>query len=194
MSQQTNTNGQQKVIQVDPNNIEKLKKAFAGNEELLIAMRSLWLGFKVSSDMKKLIAATFSDSNLLEIVRSKFFPKIGAEDKIGMAADFWFGTEVQIVDKDPQTVKQIVMYKKRATELYEYAFELLVDPTQKREDLTFYDPTDTFEKDPMQVELLARNQFIKGIEVGLTYLKTIAGEKAESVVEAKKRLGVNSSE
>lgn len=170
--------------------IQLLKNAFAGNEELLKAVRSLFLGFKVSPNEAILIKSTFSDPKLVKALRKRMYPVIESEVAIGESSDYWFGTEGEIIGKDPSTVRQIVEHKKLNLDMLVQAFGLLKDPSGKKIDIA-YEPD--FEKDPYQIGLLARLKYIRTVETGLMILKVIAGQKAESVQAAKERLEKDSS-
>ena len=170
--------------------ISLLKRAFSENEILLKAVRCLFLGFKISKTEMDLIRSNFKDINLVKALKKKMYPEIDPTSNIGELSDFWLGTETEIIGKDPETINQIVASKQMTLELLESAFNLLKEPTNNSIDLSF---DYTGRTDKFQIKLLARNKYIKSVETGLTILKVIAGQKEETIAQAKERLQKESS-
>ncbi len=170
--------------------IETLKKAFAENDELLISIRALLLGFPIKKSEADVIAATFEDDNVKEAFRKKLYPVLTPTSLIGQGGDYWYGTDTEILGRDPETIGQIVNSKHRVLETLEQAMELLENPFSKNKiDLKFK----STEADPFQIELLARNKYINAVGTALSMIKAVAGKKSETVEETKRRLMNDSS-
>ncbi len=128
--------------------------------------------------------ATFKDEKVREAFRKKLYPIISPDASIGEVADYWMSTDTEIIDKMPETIKQVVGSKQRCQNMLIQAMGLLHNPYGAIVDMTM----DTIENDPLQISLLARNKYIRSVETALTFIKVIAGQKAENVEQAKKRL------
>lgn len=181
-------------LSITEQEIEALKSAFADNEFLLKAVRKLFLGWDITEEEASLIKSTFSDDFVFSAFRKKIYPILDKESPIGELSDYWFGTETEITDKSPDTIRQIVESKDIVRNWLENAFELLKNPSGTKIDVSF-NPKEAGKAkgDTFQINLLARNKFIRTVETGLTMIKVIAGQKTESVEQAKKRLEQDSS-
>ena len=183
MAEQVKTKS--RPLSTNESEIAFLKSTFAENEYLLKAIRSLFLGFPITDGDAKLIVTTFANKDLKLALRKKMYPEVSPLDEIGETADFWFGTETEIIGKDADTIKQIVASKQLVLEHFETAFKLFDNPAGPKVDLSF---DVTGKTDKLQVKLLARNKYIRSVETALTIIKVIAGKKEESAEEAKRRL------
>lgn len=170
--------------------IETLKKAFAENDELLISMRALLLGFPIKKSEADVIEATFKDKNVREAFRKKLYPIISPTSLIGQGGDYWYGTDTEIIGRDPETIGQIVNSKRSVLLMLEAAMNLLVNPSSSKKISLEFAPTGD---DPFQIELLARNKYISAVGTALSMIKAVAGLKNESVEQTKKRLMSDSS-
>lgn len=170
--------------------IELLQKIFKGNDHLLKSIRCLFFGFYVSEADKKIIKETFSDSEVKEVFRKKFYPIISPDSNLGEETDFWLGTETQIFGQPEGVVYQAIASKEKVAAKLKTAFALLDDPDGETVDLSF---TANFQMDPMGVNLLSRNMFIKTIATGLLFTKLAAEQKNESPKALKARVEKDSS-
>jgi hypothetical protein len=165
--------------------IEVIKRAFAGDESILKSVRSLFLGFPITKVEADVVRSVFNDKEVLQALRKKMYPRLSSEVPIGEESDFWFGTETEILDKSPESITQVVMSKQRTLDMLAQAFELLVNPDGAKIDLTF---APDLKSDPLQIELLTRNKYVKTVVTGLAIINVIAGQKNETVEQAKERL------
>ena len=170
--------------------IETLKKAFAENDELLISIRALLLGFPIKKSEADVIEATFKDKNVREAFRKKLYPILSPTSLIGQGGDYWYGTDTEILGRDPDTIAQMVNSKHKVLETLEQAMDLLENPISGKKILLSIEDTKT---DPFQVALLARNKYINAVGTALSMIKAVAGLKNETVEETKRRLMTDSS-
>lgn len=177
-------------ISIVERDIEVIKKNFADNEYLLKATRALLLGMEVSKADKKLISDVFSDNLLKEAVRRKIYsPSLSNEAPIGQIADFWVGLEQQLFGVSKEIIFQTMSVKEKVFSMLNHAFDLLSNPELDKPNVEVkLNPLDEY-----QIELIARNLYVKAVDTGLMYIKMIAGKKEESVQDAKKRLMQNSN-
>lgn len=168
-----------------------IKSNFKDNDFLLKAMRALFLGLEVTDDEKSLIKTTFSDKSLLKIMYKKFLPTLDKESAIGQVQDVWLGVEQMVFGSNKETIYQAVHYKKMALDMTSKALQLLENPNGERVNLS-YDPNVNV-SDELQINLLARNQYIRHVESQLMFLKVIAEQKEEDTKEQQKRIAQNSA-
>lgn len=181
---------QPKQLPVSEKEASLLKVTFKENEYLLKALRALFFGFDVSTEDKDLIKKTFSNIELKEALRKKMYPMMSADVPIGEVADFWIGVEQQIFGASRDAIFQAVNSKMKVLELLEQAIKLLDNPDGDKIDLSF---NPKYSADELQIGLLARNLYIKTIEMALYMIKQIADLKEETPEEKKKRMALDSS-
>ena len=179
-------------LPISEQEVETLKRAFKDNEYILLAVRSLFFGFQLSDDEKKLIKTTFSDPAVKKAVRKKMFPILDNTSPIGQVADFWMGSETQIFGANENTIFQTVSSKQRVLKMLEQSFALLDNPTGEQVSLDF-NPDRTI-SDTFQVELLARNLYIKTVETGLLFVKIAAEQQAETPKQTQEKWKKNSAQ
>ncbi len=166
--------------------IDLIKSIFSDNEALLKSMRALFLGLEISQDEKDLIKSTFVNDQLRKIMWTRFYPQLSRETPIGQVQDVWLGVEQMVFGQSKDTVYQAVHYKKKALEMTKQALELLDNPDGDNVDIS-YDPTLSL-TDELQINLLARNQYIRHVEDQLKFIWMIAQHKEETEKETKERM------
>ena len=171
------------------NEIDTLKKAFAENEELLMSIRRLLFGFHIKKSEADVIESTFKDKNVRDAFKNKLYLELSPTTPIGQGADYWFGTDTEIVGRDPETINQIVTSKANVLEALQLGMEVLENPIliltgSKKISLALVPIKD----DPYQISLLARNKYVSTVNTALIMIKTIAGMKNETAKETKERL------
>lgn len=190
MAETKSTRIQDAIKALDNNETETLKKAFAENDALLVSIKALLFGFPIKKSEADVIETTFRDKNVREAFRRKLYFKLSPTTPIGQGADYWYGTDTEIIGKDPETIKQIVNSKQSVLVMLEYAMKLLENPNLPKKITLEFAPTGD---DPFQIELLARNKYINTVNTALVIIKTVSGMKNETVEETKRRLLTDSS-
>lgn len=170
--------------------IDVIKSAFAENDELLVMIRKLFFGGKLTADEKKIITSTFSNEEVVEVLRRKVYGINNFETPIGQLSDFWLGAETQIFGANRDTVYQAIMSKELVLSMFTKAFNLLSNPDGERVSINFIND---IQADPLGVSLISRNLYMKAVESALHAVKVIAGMKSETVEDAVKRMQSDSS-
>lgn len=178
--------------QVNEAELALIKRTFMGNEALLKSIRALFLGLDVSMEEKKMIKATFEAPDVMQIMRNRFYPTISKDTPIGQIQDAWLGVENMVFGQAPHAIEQAVNYKEIALKHTAQALDLLVNPDGERPDLVYN--ALKHPNDPLQVNLLARNQFIRHVEQQLLFLHLIASQKDKTPEEIKKTTQKDSSQ
>ena len=170
--------------------IDIIKSTFAENDELLIMIRKLFFGGKITADEKKIIKSAFSNPEVIEVFRRKVYGVNNFDTPVGQLSDFWLGAESQMFGASRDTIYQAVMSKDVVLNMFTKAFNLLTNPDGERVSITVLND---LQADPLGVQLIARNLYMKAIESALHALKVIAGVKTETADEAVKRLQADST-
>lgn len=163
-----------------------LKQYFQGNEYILKKIRSLLFGFEIDSKSKKIIKEMFKNEDLKKSFRKKIFPifECNEDIAIGQVVDFWGGTESNVFGGSRDVIYQTITSKEKLYSMLTQAIELLSNPDAEPVNL---DIVKNLETDPLQCNLLARNLYIRTIETGLSFIKTISEMKTEDLKAIKER-------
>lgn len=181
-----------KELIVKDDEIELIKATFADNQYLLKALRALFCGLGVNTEEKNLIKTVFANEKLRALMRKRFLPEVSKDTPIGQVTDKWMGVETQIFGVNRETIFQSLMSKQETIDMVEKALGLLENPDGEQFDVS-YNPKLNM-ADEFGIKLLARNHYLRHIETQLTFLMTIAGQKEETIEQAKKRMQVDSNE
>lgn len=164
--------------------ISVIKAAFSNNEELLKAMRALFLDIDVSETDKSLVSSAFAGNDALRTaVSRRLMPTLDKTMPIGQVQDIWLGSEQMIYGQSLDTIKQTLKYKSLVKKYTEKSIALLSNVEAERVSMKL-DNLDS--QDEYASELLARNQFIRHIESQLLYLSVIAKTDEKSDEQKKK--------
>jgi len=169
--------------------IELLKATFAENDFLLLAIRKLFFGSEITDEQKKVIVATFKSEEVRAVLQRKVYGLNNLDTPIGQLSDFWLGAEKQIFGASKETILQSVSSKALVLSMFEKAFALLTNPDGEKVNIKYV----LEEDDELGIKLIARNMYMQAIETSLLTIKTIAGQKSESLAETIARLKQDSS-
>lgn len=172
--------------------ITLLKAAFSDNEDILKSIRALLLGFEISKGDANVIKSIFNDSNMVTAFQKKLYTILAADSMLGQGGDYWFGTDTEIIGRDPETIKQIVQSKLTVLTMLREGISLLQDPSGIQPAISA-DYVPDFQNDPFQIALLARNKYINAVNTTVMMVKVIAGKKDESASETMTRLKTDSA-
>lgn len=178
-------------LNINQEDVALVKSVFKDNENLLLATRACMFGFELTSEEKELLRSTYSNERLMQVMHKKFLPTLDKNAQIGQESDVWLGVEQQVFGMNRDTIYQAVHYKKQAVEMTARALKALVNPDEVPVNLNF-DP-DVFIADDLQINLLARNQYIRHVAQQILFLKVIAEQKEPTDVELKKKQDQDSS-
>lgn len=171
--------------------IDLIKSVFAENDELLVMLRKLFFGAKLTAGEKKIIVSTFENPEVVEVLRRKVYGTNNFETPIGQLSDFWLGVESQIFGASRDTIYQAIKSKELVLSMFVKGFDLLKNPDGERVHVNVPVSVD-LNADPLGVEMIARSLYMKAIESALHAVKTIAGMKSETAEQAVKRLQADS--
>lgn len=171
--------------------VELIKKSFKEKEALLISVRALMYGIKLLPDEKAHIKSVFADPELRELMQRRFLPDISAsrEQPLGQIQDIWLNAEQMVFGASRDQIEQATKYKMKAAEFTRHALVLLENP----EGTAVPYGVSSFEEDPLQINLMARNMFLRHVDQQLLMLNLIANQKVETKKEEEERNVRNSS-
>ena len=151
-----------------------IKRTFKDNDALLQSMRAVMLNITPSDSDRKLVIDTFADNDeLFKLVYKRFLPTLTKETPIGQIADVWLGAEQMVFGQSENAITQAIEYKERSIEMTKIALQGLKSGNCDV-DVTF--SARKYLNDPLGINLLARNQFIRHVESQLLFLKLIASQ------------------
>ena len=154
-----------------------IKRTFKGNRELLQLVQSAMLGLDLTAQERKILRDNFAGTEIMKVVRKRFMPQITKDTPVGQMQDPWGGVEEMIFGRDPQTIQQALLYKEGAIEWTAKALERLEDPEKDGVSIG-YEPK-LYPNDPLGINLLVRNQFIKHVQTTLSILWVLAENNDE---------------
>jgi len=170
--------------------LEILKNIFAENDELLLTLRNLFFGLKISADEVKVVKDTFSDKENRRIIRKFIIPEFDADIPLGQMTDIWMSSVDGIKGNSPEVLNPIFASQIKYVDMLETALKLLENPEGKKVNLEVKEYEDGVK---MYEQILTRNNYVKTIEGSLYSIKIMAGVKNETTEELIKRLERNSA-
>jgi hypothetical protein len=173
--------------------ITLIKKLFAGNDALLMAIRNHMLQFGTTDEEKKVLS-TLGEPEIA-LLTKVFAPRANRENSLGKIGDIWGSIDTRGMSPDQAyphylsrelvveyITQQLGSLGKTKDYIGTITLESMVErPFGKR------DPLDLF------VGVNSRNTLFVHIDHHLNLLKIFAGKEEESVEDAKKRLLADSS-
>lgn len=167
---------------ISPKEKKLLKGVFSANEDLLLLVRDLLLGFELSSDEAKQIETTFKSPELRKLVRKLLLPELERNIPIGQTIDLWM--TLQHTERTPFSVS--VEARHHLIDDLEIALALLTNPNSEKVDLWVGGTVD-------EAALMARNTFISHIELQMNAIRVLANEPEETEAQEIARITKNSN-
>lgn len=170
------------------NNI--IRDTFLDNLALLKAMRRIAFGLEVTDQEKNTIKTAFANDELCEAIRKRLKPELGDDDNLAFIGYDWAGTETLISNQTPDTITQVIAYKKVRQDLTAQALALFKDPFSGKIELNMK-PSQT---DKMQSELLGEIQYVRHIQSQLNFLNVVAEQNRLSPIQKEDMAKKDSTE
>lgn len=164
-----------KAVQKD---VDLIKKLFKDDEQTLLRnVRSLMYGIELLPDEKANIKSVFAPVEVRDLMRRRFLPDI-ADSRVlplGQIQDVWLGAEQMVFAAEPLQIEQATEYKSMAIQNVVTALKLLENPDGQKPVYR----VGSYVSDPKQIQLMARNMFLRHIDQQLMTLSQIANQKKE---------------
>lgn len=170
-----------------------IKNTFAENDELLKALRKVFLQMELTVT-DKAVLNVFHSEELLAVVRKAWLPSLDANAPAHQLIDLYM--TVDIKDKTPQEAFPHIVARQIVIEYLEQQLETLqtLDTLKEERRFTSLIPSDVIgDEFSTYVNLTARNIIIAHTEMQLEQMRVLAGQKDETLEETQRRLQSNSS-
>ena len=175
--------------------IALFKEYFSGQEGLLKSIRSLLIGLDVPDEEKKRIQAVFSSKPLLEAFRHRIYQLETDDVPLGQVNDLWMGLDARLQGASIDAITQAIKVRTRVIRLFEKIESYLQDPFQEKLDLrvSLAQLENSFNLSESACDLMARNMYIKSVDMVLAIVQNITQKKEESPEEVLARVRKDST-
>jgi hypothetical protein len=175
--------------------IKLFKEHFSGQEGVLKSMRSLLIGLEVSEVEKERIKTVCSNKELRTAIRHRIY-QIDTDDvPLGQMNDMWMGLDARLQGASIDAIVQAIKIRTKLIALFGKIESYLEDPFQAKVDLkvdaNVLEHTMNFTESAC--DIMARNMYIKSVDMVLAIVSGIAGEKTETEAQALERIKKDST-
>ncbi len=175
--------------------ISLIKNTFADNDALLYAVRKVFLQFPLTGPERGLIKLVITPE-VHAVLKKRILPEISDDFPLSQLPSILTTLTEQLKVRSPEEMQPLFRAKALEISYLEQQFEVLKDvdgnlpqPIQLKElGMMEMEATSTY------IKLQAYLFLLGYIDPMLQFIKSIAGEKTETVEDAKKRLTRNSSQ
>jgi len=169
-----------------------MKNTFSNNEELLKAIRKIFLQIPLSAFEQTLLKQVSDHPEVLGVLRKTFLPTIDGDAPFNQVIDLWM--TIDIKDKPASEGLNFVIARAKLIKYLDQQLNLLegiVDDSQ----IVLEECVEIDGKDANEVfsDILFRNTLIYHTEQQLTQIQFLAEQKEETLEEVKKRLEKDSN-
>lgn len=175
--------------------IKLFKENFGGQEGLLKSVRSLLIGLDISEEEKKRIQIVFADKVLLNIVRRRMIQRPSDDVGLGGMSDLWMQSNDKLHGASVDMITQTIKVGAKLNKYYKQAEALLSDPFGEKINfgIDFDHIDDSISYSETACDLIARNLFIRSVDLVMAIINSLAKEKEETVDETVERIKKNST-
>ena len=168
----------QTVQQARISDLEKslLRNTFKDREDLLLALRNLFLGFELNPSERELVNS-FSSPELRKVLRKHFFPELQKDIPLGMNHDLYMTITINSLDEFSVKYEALV----QTMGMIELALALLDDPDGVKPDLSLMGSI-------THANLIARNSYIVTIDQACLKIRMLANGEQETPEQRKERI------
>lgn len=169
-----------------------MKNTFADNDELLKAIRKVFLQLPLSVVDQAMLLTLRNQTEVLSLLRKTFLPEIDGDAPFHQIVDLWMTVEIK--GKTPDEAYLELWARQKLVDYLEQQLAVLggsTDQNIKFSDCLKQKKGQT--KEETYVNMLMRNTLIYHTEQQLNQFSVLAGMKTESVEDTKKRLLQDSS-
>jgi hypothetical protein len=184
------------VFRFNDAELSLIKNSFAESDELLFAIRKVFLQMPLSEVDKSLLTAFKGNKELIAVLRKTFNPQIEPDAPLHQLIDLWMSIDLK--DKPISELTPVFNARKILIELLEQGLknlEKVIGGSPQKIDIKLSDFISLKGKsaEEFYAELTARNTLIAHVEAQLSQINILAGKKDESVEQTKDKLLKNSN-
>ena len=176
-----------------------IKNTFADNDELIYTIRKVLLQFPITEAEEKLLLTSISPE-VYAVIKKRVYPDVDPEAPMFQIADMYQSLTQPMNGKGVEEMAPLFDAKELEIDYLEQQFGVLKDISThsvgdktvkiKLDDLKILKGKDAYTR---YVHTMARNYLLTHVDSFLNHLKVLAGQKNETVDQAKKRLERDSS-
>lgn len=169
-----------------------IKNTFAENDELLKAMRKVFLQMPLDVIDKDLLAV-FKSKELLAVVRKAWLPELEADAPFHQLVDLMM--TIDLKEKNPDEAYPHILARVQVINYLEQQLQVLETLDASKVEFIFADLAKVNGTGALSayIDLTARNTIIGHTEMQLDQMRLLAGQKDETLEQTMKRLQQNSS-
>lgn len=167
-----------------------IKGTFSENDELLIALRKVFLQIPLSPLDQSLLITIKGHTEILDILKKTFLPEIDGDAPFNQVIDLWMTVEIK--NKSTSDAKLEVLAREKLIHYIKQQLDFI--SSGKDGKIRFDSLVDTkLPADDLFVNMAMRNTLIHHVEMQLLMLSMLAGQKTETVEQTKERLRKDST-
>lgn len=181
------------VLMFNDSEIGLLKSVFSDNDDLLYIVRKVLLQFGLTKDEKATLKSAMSPE-LFRIIKKRIFPQWSDEFPLTQIPSIISGLTTDVRGRKIEDMEGLFEAKQLEIDYLEQQFAVL-EGKKVDEKINLVQMGDLKGKDLKQcfIDITAYLWLLGHIDPMLVFIKNIAGQKKESVEEAKERMLRNSS-
>lgn len=174
------------------NELDLVKRTFKGNDDLLKAIRKVFLQLPLTPVEQTMIISGLKDKpEVVAILRKTFLPTIDGDAPFNQVVDLWMTIDVK--DKSPELALPHVMAREKLIKYLDQQLNFLGGNDEcnlKLADMTNFEGKNA---DEIYSNLLFRNTLIYHVEQQLTQIEVLSNQIDETSEQTAKRLAKDSS-
>lgn len=192
MAKQTQPEKKRQTMRFTDAELSLIKNTFAENDELLMAIRKVFLQMPLDVIEKDLLSV-FKSSELVAVIRKAWLPTLDPNAPFHQIIDLMM--TVDIKEKTPEEAYPHILARELVIDYLEQQFRVLETLDADNILIEFAKLSSIGNKTQEQVYVCftARNTIIGHTEMQLDQIRILAGLKEESVEDTQKRLQQNSN-
>lgn len=184
------------VFRFNDAELSLIKNSFAESDELLFAIRKVFLQMPLSDVDKSLLATFKGNKELLAVLRKTFNPQIEPDAPLHQLIDLWMSVDLK--ERPIHELAPVFEGRKLLIELLEQqlnSLESVIKGKEVEEEIKFTDLVKLAGKETevFYSHIIARNTLISHVEAQLSQINILAGKKDDSVEQTKEKLLKNSN-
>lgn len=161
-----------------------MKNTFSENDELLVAIRKVFLQLPLQQFEKELIQGIAQHEEVITLLRKSILPEIDGDAPFNQVIDLWMTVETK--DKEPESAYLQLVAREKLINYLEQQLKVLTGGAEKIKFSTLVDLSKP--KDEVFTNMIMRNTLIHHIEMQLNTFSILAGQKNETVEQTRERL------
>lgn len=172
-----------------------VKGLFAGNEDLLYALRKVLLQFSISEKEEIMLKGAINDTTFA-LIKKFFSPNLDPESPLFQMTDMYLGLGSEIKALDPVNAWPFIRAKELEIAYINQQMDVLENVSEaKKPKIVLADLTKVTKvtEEDAWVNISARNFILSFVDSNVHQIKVLAGSQEETVEQTMERLKKNSN-